>query len=102
EPTFTVVVIKAAGGRVIRNIKIETAILVVIQPNEAEAIVGFGVNAQLVAHIGKRAIAVIVIEVIARALQTPRAARNRDAAILAHWTAAERGQVAQVEGHVIG
>src|SRR5579864_7815715 len=102
EPSFAVVVVKPTGAGVIGDVKIEAAVLVVVQPNDAQAIVGVGVNAQLFAHVGEGAVAVIVVEPVTRAFQASRSAGNGYAAVLAERTAAEGRQVVQVEFHIVG
>src|SRR5690348_15103178 len=61
KPSFAVVVVKAAGTGIVGNIKVEAAVLVIIQPNDAQAIIGLGINTQLFAYVGEGAVAVIVV-----------------------------------------
>src|SRR5690242_18926278 len=102
KSSFAVVVVKAAGAGIVGNIKVQAAVLVVVQPDDAQAIIGFGVNAQLFAHVGEGAVAVIVVEPVTRAFQASRSAGNGYAAVLAERTAAEGRQVVQVEVHIVG
>src|SRR5690242_2031074 len=101
KPSFAVVVVKAAGAGIVGNIEVEAAVLVVVQPNDAQAIIGLGINAQLFAYVGEGAVAVIVVQPITRAIQASRPAGNGYATVLAERTTAEGRQVVQVEFHIV-
>ena len=102
ESTLAIVVIEQARRRVVGYVKIEAAVFVVIQPQHAQPVVASGVDAELLRDIGKGAVAIVVVETVAAALQSARPAIDRDAAILAEHAVAELGQVVDIQVHVVG
>ena len=67
ETAFAVVVVKQAGRRVVRHIKIEAAVEVIVQPENAQSVVASGIDLQLLGDIGEGAVAVVVIKPVAAA-----------------------------------
>src|SRR5579872_659624 len=61
ESAFAVVVIKPAGGRVVGDVEVKTAVFIVIQPNHAQAVVGVGIDPQFVADVREGAVPIIVV-----------------------------------------
>src|ERR1039458_2443564 len=68
KSTLAVVVVEQAWRRVVGYVKIEAAVFVVIQPQDSEPVVTFGVDAEFLGDIGESAVAVVVVQTIARAL----------------------------------
>ena len=101
ESTVTVVVIEQARRRIVRDVKIKAPVFVVIQPQDAETVIAFDINAEFFRDIGEGAVTVVVVETIARALQPARPAIYRDAPILAEQTVAELRQIVDVQVDVV-
>src|SRR5258708_8040985 len=101
ESTGAVVVIEQARRRVVRDVEIEAPVFVIVQPQDSEAVVAFGINAELLRDIGESAVTVVVVKTIARALQSARPAIYRDAPILAEETIAELRQVVDIQVDVV-
>src|SRR5947207_7039685 len=101
ESAVTIVVVEEAWGRVVRDVEIEAAIAVEVQPDNAQAVFRFRINAQLLGDVGECAVAIVAIESVARAFQSSRATRDRDAAVLAIWSTSENGQVFQININVV-
>src|ERR1700730_5939528 len=53
KSTFAVIVIEQARRRVVRYVEIEAPVFVVIQPQDAEAVVALGINAEFLRDIGE-------------------------------------------------
>ena len=103
ESTVAVVVIEQARRRVVRDVKIEASVLVVIQPQDAEAVVAvfININAEFLRDIGEGAVTVVVVKTVARALQSARPAIYRDAPILAEHAVAELRQVVDIQVDIV-
>ena len=101
ESTLAVIVIEQARRRIVRYVEIEASVFVVIQPQDAQPVIAFGVNAELLRDIGEGAVAVIVVKTIARALQPARPAIYRDSAILTEHAVAELRQVVDIQVDIV-
>src|SRR5205823_3168160 len=93
EPAFAVVVVQLAGSGIVSHIKIEATVLVIIKPQNAEAVVGVWIDVQFLGDVGKSSVTIVVIETIARAFQSTRSARHLDSAILTERSTANLGKM---------
>ena len=64
---MAVVVIEQARRRVVGDVEIEASILVVIEPQDAEPVIAVRVDAEFFGDVGERAVAIVVVETVARA-----------------------------------
>src|SRR5437660_12285799 len=89
--------------RVIRDKNIHQTIVVKITADHAQPIVAVGIrNAGLPGYVSERAIAIVVIETIARALQTSGPALHRYTFELASASFAELRQIIHIEIYIVG
>src|SRR5439155_14033927 len=93
-----VVVVEVVGNGIVGNQEIGPAIVVVINPHDAEAVVAdLIMDAGFDGNFFKRAVAAIVIEEIAFAFEAPGAALHKDAFEAAEFVAAELGKIVHVQ-----
>ena len=96
ELAVAVVAIEILRRRVVGDVDVGAALVVEVGPQYAQAVVAARiVNAGGLGNIGEGAVAVVVIERVARAAQSARSALHVDAAILAGRAAAELRQIGQ-------
>src|SRR5207249_935489 len=98
----TVVVVERAGSRVVGDVDVGAAILVVIAPHHAETIELVGIDAGLFGHVGEGSVPVVVKEDVAASGQASRPAESRDAAIGAVGRAARLAEMVDVNVEVVG
>src|SRR6266851_4921723 len=101
EASLAITVIKHAGGRIVGDVEIEATVQVVVQPHDAEAVVGVGINIQFFAHVGEGAVAIVVIQAVASALQSAWPAGDWNSAILTKRPLPKFRQVIEIEVHVV-
>ena len=97
--------IEDAGSRIAGHVDIRPAIVIVIQREYAERVVALGsADAGGRADVGKRAVAVVVIEIIHRCRKTARPARDRNPFVLAIFARAGLRHMGEIraEVHVVG
>src|SRR5579862_84287 len=102
EAAFAIVVIKQARRRIVGHVEIEAAILVVIKPEYAETVVAIGIDSEFLGDVGKSTVAVVVIEAVASAFESARAAVHGDAAILAEDPTAKFRQIVDIDVDIVG
>ena len=87
--------------RVVRHVEIRPAVVVVVEPGDAEAEVAARIrDAGLFGYVGEAPVAVVVEEQVPLARQAARAALHGDAAVLAGLVLAELGQMREIDLHV--
>src|SRR5271168_456107 len=97
ERAVVIVVIEVAGDGVVGDEEIGPAIVVVVGPHRAEAVVAdVVVDAGFGADFFERAVAAIVVEQVAFALQSPGAALHLQAFEIAKFVAAECGELIEI------
>src|SRR5229473_176504 len=103
EAAVVIVVVEIVGNGIVGDEQIGPAIVVVIHPNDSEAVVtDLIVDARLDGNFLEGAVAAIVIEEIAFALQAPGAALHQNALEAAELVAAELGEIVHVQMRIAG
>src|SRR5207302_1360110 len=98
EGTVVIVVIEIVGDRVVGDEEVGPAVVVVVHPHDAEAVVADVVmDAGLDGNFLEGAVAAIVIEKIAFALEAPGAALHQNAFEAAEFVAAKLREIVHVE-----
>src|SRR4029078_13406996 len=93
--------VEEMGGGVVRDVEIGPAVVVEVEPRDAQAEVAARIgHAGLLRHVGELAVAVVVEEEIAFPLQAARPALHRDAAVFAGLVLAELREVGEIDLHV--
>src|SRR5882724_11966357 len=96
------VAIEIVGFPIIGDKEVKLAIVVEVRPYGSQAEVMFEVvDPGLCSDFGEGAVAVVVIERVGRALQTPGAALHGDFVILAGLCRAEERQIVEIEINVM-
>src|SRR6266567_4650782 len=101
ESALAIIVVEHAGRGIVGDVKIEAAVAVVVEPDDAQSVIGVRINVQLFSDVTKSAVAVVVIKAVASTSQATRPARNRDSSILAEWAFAKFRQVFEIEIDVV-
>src|SRR5438105_15722106 len=73
-----------------------------IRPDDAQPVVRIRIDPHFFSDVGKCAVAIVAIEVVATALQATRAAGNGNAPVLAKYRTAERRQIIEIKRDVVG
>src|SRR5438105_13500437 len=73
-----------------------------IRPDDAQTVVRITIDPHFFSDVGKCAVAIVAIEVVATALQATRAAGNGNAPVLAKYRTAERRQIIEIKRDVVG
>ena len=94
--------IEHAGGRVVGDVEVEAAIFIVVEPKHAEAVVLAGVDAEFLGDLSESAVAVVVVETIARAFESTRSAGDGNAAVLTEDTLSEPGEMIEIDIDIVG
>ena len=83
--------------------QIEFAVIVEVRPDRGEAVALLRIgDAGLLRDIGEGSVAVVVVEIVGRALEAARAALHLDSLVFAGVFGAEGGHVVEVEVDVMG
>src|SRR5437660_641879 len=103
EGAVVIVMIKIVGNGIVGDQEIGPAIVVVVNPHDAEAVVAdFVVDSGFDGNFLKRAVAAIVIKKIAFAFEAPGSALHQDAFESAKLIAAKLWQVVHVQMGIAG
>ncbi len=103
ESAVVLVAVEQAGGLVAGDIDIGPAVVIEIGDDHAEAIAAAGrEDTGLFGHVGKRAVAIVVIERVVRHGESARAAHDDHALPLAVLAAPRLGSVGEIEVDIIG
>src|SRR5262249_8436591 len=103
EGTVAVIVVKEGRSRIIRNVDINEAVFVEIAADHSQPIIPIWIgDSGLFGYVAKRAISIIVEELIAGAGQSPGTALDGNAFVLAGPALPEFREMVDVEINVIG
>ena len=94
--------VEQTGRGIVGHVQIEASVLVVVQPEHSQPVVAVGIDVQFLGYIGEGAVAVVVIQAVAAALESARAAGHRNAAIGAEGALPELGEMVEIKVHVVG
>ena len=100
--SVAVVAVKIISSGIVGNEEIEMSIVVKIGPNRSHPKrIRRIIHPGLLRHIRKRAVAIVVVEVGRRSLQTARTALHIDSVVLARRPGTEGGKIVQIKIHIV-
>ncbi len=102
EPAFAITMVEHAGIGVVGDVQVETTIEIVVEPQNAEAIVRPGIDVEFFGHVRKSAISIVVVKAVAATLESPRSTGDGESAIGTKRTLTGFREMIQVEIDIVG